>query len=202
VLGKNVGEIHQGITAFFSSGSERTLRAHSTLCREVPTIIAVTPADLPGAQLGATVNLPDSSILTSFRLSTASMHRSSSGSNRLRRSGHHGRPDLDRHPSSSPAPRQPRRSRLWDPALAPGANGQPLTTSMQPTAPLPCAPVPLFRPREANPETGLLPPLSYMLGPDITSKFQYIPFCLGESSRKSSKIHPFNLSTIMSAITY
>jgi hypothetical protein len=41
--------------------------------------------------------------------------------------------------------------------------------------------LPLSRPQEANPGMGLLPPLSYMLGPDTTSKFQYNPFCLRES---------------------
>ena len=42
--------------------------------------------------------------------------------------------------------------------------------------PAPWAHVPLFQAQKGNPETGLLPPLSYMLGPDLMPFFRRIPF--------------------------
>jgi hypothetical protein len=85
-----------------------------------------------------------------------------------RRRGHHRRPSLSDH--------RPGR-RHW-PHRPPWGVRCPSSLGSRRRRPVP---VPLFPAPGAKPETGLLPPLSYMLGPDITSKIEYIPFCLGET---------------------
>jgi hypothetical protein len=96
-----------------------------------------------------------------------------SASDRLRRSGHHGHPDMDLAPQAKPCPSPATTaSAAGTFALAPCANGQPLMASMQRTAPAPRAPVPLFRPQERNPEDVVTPRVVITISLDIFTIFQ------------------------------
>jgi hypothetical protein len=73
-----------------------------------------------------------------------------------------------------------------DPTLAPGANGQPLTTSMQPAAQASVLLSPSSGPRRRIRRLGLLPPMSLRSVWIFLRFFKNIPFCRRESPTNST----------------